>query len=71
MILASAGGGILVTIAVFGFAALWIAVKAQGYKSSRCRHCGHDNGISGASAPICSECGRNKTIIKPRRARKR
>lgn len=70
MILASAGG-VLVTVAVFGFVGLWVAVKANGYKSTRCRHCGHDNGISGLSAPVCPSCGRNKTIIKPRRARKR
>jgi hypothetical protein len=71
MILASSGGGFLGVLAIFGVFGVWIWVKASGYSSTRCRHCGHDNGRSGLQSPVCPSCGRNKTMISPKRARKR
>ncbi len=71
MILASGGGSFLGVLAIFGIFGVWVWVKASGYTSTRCRHCGHDNGRSGAQAPVCPSCGRNKTMISPKRARRR
>jgi hypothetical protein len=71
MILASSGGSFLGVVVIFGVVGVWLWVKASGYSSTRCRHCGHDNGRSGAQAQICPACGRNKTMISPKRARKR
>ena len=71
LVIASGGGSVLGVLVIFGVFGVWLWVKASGYTSTRCRHCGHDNGLSGAQAQICPACGRNKTMISPKRARKR
>ena len=71
MTVASSGGGVLGTIVVLAILAIWLAVKVNGYRSARCRHCAHDSGISGVQAPVYPACRRGKAIIKSRRARKR
>lgn len=67
----STGSQVMGFIVLFGLFFLWLAVKVGRYRSTRCAHCGHESGLSGMQAPICPACGRNKTIIKARRARRR
>jgi transposase-like protein len=48
-----------------------VVAKFKSWGSTVCRHCGHDSGIPGSRAPVCPACGRNRTVLNPKRARKR
>lgn len=47
------------------------AAKIGTFRSTRCIHCGHDSGVSGLQAAVCPACGRNRTVLNSRKARKR
>jgi hypothetical protein len=58
------------TIVIIVVAVLVLKAKygSAGLGSATCRHCG------AAAAPgrsICPSCGRNRTVINPKKARKR
>ena len=65
------GGGAIGIIVVILFIGLWAMVKWNTAKSTKCIHCGHDNGRTGFQNPICPACGRNKTVLNSKKARKR
>lgn len=70
-ILATDVGGAIGSIGLIVLFVIWLAAKSEAKKSTACIHCGHDSGIPASRAPICQACGRNRTILSSRRARKR
>jgi DNA-directed RNA polymerase subunit RPC12/RpoP len=70
MVLASVGG--VVTMVVIVLVLVGVAVAKIGtLRSTSCIHCGHDSGISGLRAAVCPACGRNRTVLNSRKARRR
>jgi hypothetical protein len=70
MVLASVGG--VITTIVIVLVLIGVAVAKVGtWTSTRCIHCGHDSGVSGLQAAVCPACGRNRTVLNRRKARKR
>jgi hypothetical protein len=69
--LEAGGGGAVGVIVLVIIVGIWGMVKWNTAKATRCVHCGHDNGISGFQAAICPACGRNKTVLNSKKARKR
>lgn len=65
------GGGVIGIVVIVVLLAVWGMAKWNTAKSTKCIHCGHDNGLSGFQASICPACGRNKTVLNSRKARKR
>ncbi len=65
------GGGAVGVIMIVVVVGLWGMAKWNTAKSTKCIHCGHDNGLTGFQASICPACGRNKTVLNSRKARKR
>lgn len=58
---------VLIILAVIAAGVL----KMSTYEATKCIHCGHDSGRSGLQAPVCPACGRNRTVINNKKARKR
>jgi hypothetical protein len=69
--LAIAGGTVVSVLLVVLLVGGWLFAKGNAMKSTKCIHCGHDSGVTGAQAPICAACGRNRTVLNHRKARKR
>lgn len=58
----------IITIVVVAVVVVRAKYGSTGLGSATCRHCGA-RAVPGR--PVCPSCGRDRTVINPRKARKR
>lgn len=71
LMLVASVGSVFGAIVVFAILGLVAVAKLGTFARTNCIHCGHDSGVTGARAPVCPACGRNRTVLNTRKARKR